>query len=193
MPNQNTVGRLAGAPSPAQGSLVIPAFVPSGTSAAVVPCQTSSTTAAVLTVGNAAGQPTGAQTYGSGFDGLTFKLAIAGKVTTKASCNVTVAIQQGNNTTVTSGNTVCTTGAKAVNTASAGFRLEAIVNWDSTSQVLGGWQIGQVNNSLVSAAALTNAVSVTSQANLQFVPVVTFSDTTSGTTMTITEFTAEQI
>lgn len=191
--NQNVFAKLDGAPSPAQGANVIAAYIPANTSAAVVTNQAGN--AAVLTVGQGSylsGAST-APSYVSNFDGRPFKLRICGKVTTKASCNVTVAIQVGSNTTVTSGNTVATTGAVAVNTANANFCLEAVVVWDNVTQKIGGWLIGSINNSLVSVAALTNAVAVTAQSSLQFVPVITFSDTTSGTQMTISEFAAEAV
>ena len=183
--------RLSGAASPAQGANVIPAYVPTGTSATVLTNQPGN--AAVLTVATGAelSSTTSASTsFGVNQDGIPFKIKISGKVTTGASCNVTVAIQQGSSTTVTSGNTIATTGAVAVNTASANFLLEAVCVWDNVTQKIMGYQTGQINNSLVSLAALTNAVAITSQSSLQFVPVITFSATT-GANMTISEFVAE--
>lgn len=198
MPNINVIERLVGANAPAQGSLAIPAFAPAGTTAAVVINQLGGTNAAVLTVATGAllSASTTATTTGvtaANFDGFAFKLRVVGKVTTGATCNVTVAIQLGSTSTVTSGNTVATTGAIAVNTASANFFLECVCLWDGvTGKIQGVINPGQVNNSLVSAAALTNAVAATTQNLLQFVPVCTFSSTT-GATMTITEFVAETI
>jgi len=181
MANANTIGRLQGAPSPAQGTLVIPAYVPADGSPHVVTCQAG--TAAILNVGGTQllSGASSAPSYPSNFDGIAFKVRILGKVTTKAACNVTVAIQVGNNTTVTSGNTIATTGAKSVGTTSANFCLEATVLWDLVTAAVGGWQVGQVNNSLLAVAALQN------------VPVATFSDQTAGTQMTISEFVAETV
>jgi hypothetical protein len=151
--------------------------------------------AAVLSVGTTqylSGAAT-APSFAENFDGFAFKLRINGKVTTGASCNVTVAIQQGNSTTVTSGNTVATTGALAVNTTSANFQLECTCIWDSVTQKIQGiinesW----VNATAVATAVVTNQVAVTAQSSLTFVPVVTFSATT-GATMTISEFVAETV
>jgi hypothetical protein len=194
MPNQNVLARLVGAPSPAQGALAIPSYTPSGTSATVLTNQLGN--AAVLTVaqGSLLSGATTAPSYAVNFDGFPFKLRIAGKVTTGATCNVTVAIQQGNTTTVTSANNVATTGALAVNSASANFVLECLVVWDNVSQKVFGTISGSsyVNATAVAAAVLTNNVSITSQSSLQFVPVVTFSATT-GATMTISEFVAEAV
>lgn len=197
MPNVNTIERLVGANSPAQGSNTIPAFAPTGTSAAVVVNQLGGTNAAVLTVAGAQmlSASTTATTTGVtalNFDGFPFKLRIVGKVTTGASLNVTVAIQQGATTTVTSGNTIATTGAVAVNSTSANFFLEATLLWDGVTGKLNGYFMGQINNSLVDLTLVTNAVAITAQSSLQFVPVVTVSATT-GVTMTITEFVAETL
>lgn len=193
MPNANTIERLVGAASPAQGALAIPSYVPTGTSATVIPNQLGN--AAVLNIGGTqllSGSST-APSFGVNFDGFPFKLRIVGKVTTGASCNVTVAIQQGNSTTVTSGNTVATTSARAVNTTSATFFLEAICLWDNVKQTITGLQYGFINNVAdPTIAIVSNAVSVTAQSSLQFVPVITVSATT-GVTLTITEFVGETL
>lgn len=190
MPNANTVERLVGAASPAQGTLVIPSISPSGTSAFIPTNQSGS--AATLSVGNAAMLAAPA-TGGINFDGLAFKLRLVGKATTTQSCNITAAIQLGSSTTVTSGNTIATTGAKALNTASGNFMLEATVVWDSTSTKISGFQTGVgADQSLISLAALTNNVTTGSLATLQFVPVLTAS-ATAGTVISINEFTAEVV
>ncbi len=196
MPNVNTIARLVGGNSPAQGGNAIPSIVPTGTSAFVVLNQLAA--AAILPVGNAASQPAGAQTYGSGFDGFPFKLRVAWKVTTKAACNVTVAIQlaAATATTYTVGNVVATTGAVSNGTGSFNGWLEATILWDSTYGKLAGnyqGQTGATSPAIVDLTTITNAVAVATQNLLNFVIAVTFSDTTTGTTMTITEFVADQL
>jgi len=193
MPNANLIERLQGGTSANQGPYVILAYVPTVTTATVLTNQQGN--AAVLSVGTTqyiSGSTT-APSYALNFDGFAFKLRISGKVTTGASCNVTVAIQQGNTTTVTAGNTVATTGALAVNTASGNFQLECTCIWDSVGQKIQGvinesW----VNATAVATAVVTNQVAVTAQSSLTFVPVITFSATT-GATMTISEFVAETV
>lgn len=196
MPNMNTVSRLVGAPSPAQGKMAIPNYVPSGTSAAIVTDQTGTTSAAFLQVGNSNAQPTGAQTYGSGFDGFCFKVRVAWKVTTKAANNVTIAIMQANSntTTYTAGNVVATTGATSNGTGNFNGFLEYVGQWDSTSLALSGYYSGFKGAStpaIITPTIQTNNLSPAAQANLGFEIAATFSDTTTGTTLTITEFTAE--
>jgi len=198
MPTINVCSALYGGPAPAQGVNAIPPYVPAGSSATILPCQVSSTTAAFLQVGNSNAQPTGAQTYGSGFDGFPFLLRVAWKVTTKAACNVTIAIMQAGSstTTYTSGNVVATTGAVSNGTGSFNGFMEAKIIWDSTSQKLQGSYggvTGATSPALITAAVITNSVAVTTQAALGFEIAATFSDQTAGTTLTITEFTAEPL
>ena len=193
MPNVNTVSRLVGAASPAQGSLAIPLVAPSTTSAFTVTNQLGN--AAVLNVG--AGNLSAPTTGGINFDGQPFKLRLLGKATTTQSCNITAAIQLANSTTVASSNlTVATTGALALNTASGNFLLEATVIWDSVSGKMSGFQTGVgVNQTLVAVAALTNTTNINGVATalpLQFVPVLTAS-ATAGTTISIDEFVAEAL
>jgi hypothetical protein len=196
MPNSNNIERLMGSNSPAQGVNAIPSYVPTTTSATVLTNQTGA--AAVVNVGGTQylSAATTAPSFGVAFDGFPFKLRINGKVTTGASCNITVAIQQGNSTTVTAGNTVATTGAIAVNTTSANFQLECVCVWDGVGQKIQGAILPSswVNATAVAASVLTNSngVTVTSQSSLTFVPVLTASATT-GCTVSITEFVAETV
>jgi len=181
MPNANTVEFAQ--VSPGQGIYAIPLYVPSGTSATIVTNQLGN--AAVISLNN--GSLTSSN-YGVGWDGARFAVRIWGKVTTKASCNVTVAIACQSSTTYASGNLIATTGAIAVNTASANFYLDADCVWDSVTAKIMGRLAGQVNNTAVAAAALTNAVAVSAITSLNFCPAVTFSDATAGTQMSITGF-----
>lgn len=194
MPNANNIARLVGGNSPTQGSLVIPSIVPTVTTAFVALNQAGG--AAVITPINpsALAAASTAPSFGQNGDGLAFKLRILGKITTGATMNLTVAIQQGNTTTVTAGNTVATTGALAVNTTSVNFKLECECLWDSVSQKV----FGTINpsfvgaNAIVAAALLTNNPTVTSLATLQFVPVITTSATT-GVTISISEFVGDTV
>ncbi len=195
MPSINIIERLVGANSPAQGVNAIPSIVPTGTSAFVVTNQAA--TAAVLSVGGAqyASGASTAPSFGVNFDGFAFKLRICGKATTGGATNLTVAIQLGSTTTVTSGNTVATTGALALpSSGSATFQLECVCLWDSVGQKVQGAILPSswVHATAVSTAVLTNAnaVAAATQSLLQFVPVLTFSATT-GVTLTISEFVAE--
>lgn len=196
MPNANVISRLVGANSPAQGKMAIPSIVPASASAAVALDQTGA--AAILQVGDSNAQPTGAQTYGSGFDGFPFKVRVCWKVLTKASNNITVAIGTPGTTatTYTSGNLIATTGAVACNSGNFNGMLEAVVLWDSSTAKLCGWYQGYINATVLNSGALTtltNAVAITAQSSLQFVIATTMSDQTAGTTMTITEFVAESL
>jgi hypothetical protein len=196
MANANTISRLLGGNAPAQGTLAIPSVVPTGTSAFVVLNQAGG--AATCQIGDSNAQPTGAQSYGSGFDGFLFKVRVAWKVTTKAANNVTVAIAlaAATATTYTAGNIVATTGATSNGTISGNGFLEYVGMWDSTSLALSGSYSGfkgATTPAIIAPTIQTNNLSPANQAALVFVIAATFSDTTTGTTMTITEFSAEQV
>lgn len=199
MPNANVIERLVGSNSPAQGSLVIPAYSPTTTSAAVVLNQAGG--AAVLTVGaaqmlSATSPTTLTGTTAVNFDGFPFRLRLVGKVTTGTSTNVTIAIQLGASTTVTTANNLVITAATAVNTASVNFCVEVTALWDSATAKVAGmispncW-IGTTNTP--TSAVLSNSVAATAQTSLQFVPVITASATNASTIVTITEFVAETV
>lgn len=181
MPNTNTIESAQ--VSPGQGLYAIPVYAPAGTSATIVTNQQA--TAAVISLNN--GAPT-STSYGVGWDGARFKVSIWGKVTTKASCNLTVAIACQTSTTYASGNLIATTGAIAVNTTSKNFFLEADCIWDSVTAAINGLLKGQVANTAVAQAALTNAVAVTGVTGLNFCPAITVSDATAGTVISITGF-----
>ena len=193
MPNANTsLDRLVGGASPAQGKKAIPAFLPgSTTTAMIVTDQTGG--AATASAANGADLSVTAATAGAiNVDGFAFKVRLVGRVTTTGSTNITVAIAQGNTTTYASGNVIATSSATATNTTSANFQLEATCLWDSTLQKLNGYQIGAFNNTLISAAALTNQVSVTTQSALQFVIAVTSSGASTAT-FYISEFVIDTV
>lgn len=192
MPNSNNIERLLGSNSPAQGVNAIPSYVPTTTSATVLTNQAGAAASLSVSGPQYLSGAAAAPSFGAGYDGFTFKLRISGKVTTGAACNVTVAIMQGATTTYTAGNVVATTAATAVNSSSNNFTLEATCLWDVVSTKLNGYQTGQIANTLVTVAALTNSLALTTQTSLQFVPVLTVSATT-GVTVSITEFTAETV
>jgi|SRR5271167_1178987 len=194
MANTNTIARLVGANTPAQGPNAIPSIVPTVTSAFVVLNQQGNAAALTIAQGSLISAATAQPSFGTNFDGFLFKLRLMGKITTGASVNLTVAIMVGNTTTYTAGNLVATTGALAVNTTSGNFLLECDCLWDSIAQKI----YGRLNpsfisaNTLVSGALLTNNPAVTTQAGLVFVPVLTTSATT-GVTISISEFTGSTL
>lgn len=181
MPNANTIDRLQGGSTVAQGFKSIPASVPTGTSAYIV---TDQTTGAATANGTEI------------ISGVPFKVRVAWTVVTKASCNVTVAIVLGSTTTYASGNVVATTGAVANNTGTYSGWLEAQLQWTSAYAKLAGAYIGYNNAgtpAVINWTTITNQVAVTAASSLLFGVALTFSDTTSGTTATITELEVEQL
>jgi hypothetical protein len=72
------------------------------------------------------------------------------------------------------------------------FDLEAVVQWDSTTGTLSGYFGGNNMNTFKANAALSNAVAITSAANLIFSPSAVFADTSAGS-VTISELAIDQI
>lgn len=191
MPNANTFSRLVGAASPAQGVLAIPQVQPTTTSAFIVTNQLGNPAILSFNSSGIAAPTTG----GAGLDGFAFKLRLVGKATTTQACNITAAIQLAlsPSTTVSANNNIAIFSTKALNTASGNFILEADCVWDSVSTKLSGFQKGvAVDQTVVALAALTNNVTAAGLSTLSFVPVLTTSATT-GTVVSINEFSAEVV
>lgn len=126
--------------------------------------------------------------------GRPFRVRVVGNVTLNAGAGntFTVSLYRGTSATVGSDVKIGALTAGGTPSTSGIFLLEAIVQWDSTAQVLNGWYQGQSCNTLTAAAALTNAASVTSVANLNFVVSGTFGNAGGGTA-NISEFSIEQV
>jgi hypothetical protein len=77
-------------------------------------------------------------------------------------------------------------------TATGQFYLEAIVQWDSTTQTISGVYDGNIGNTVKAQTALANQVSVTSAVGLVFTPTAVFGSAAGGT-VNIVEFAVDQI
>src|SRR5208337_2009127 len=163
MANQNTIQLFNGAPSPAQGANYIPAYVPADSSAHILTNQPGNPATMYVGQGTLAGG-TAQPSYAVQWDGKPFRLRVYGKVTAATTCNLTVAFHVGTTSTYTAGQVAATSGAIAIGSSSTSFMLVADILWDSVGQKLRGQLSGYVNATLVSGAALTNAVAVTTQA-----------------------------
>lgn len=131
----------------------------------------------------------------STFDvGRPFKVRVTGNATLNAGAANTVVINlyQGTSTTIGSNSKVAALTAGGAPSTSFNFMLETTVQWDVTSQVLGGWYIGQCGNTLTAAHALSNASAVTTAAGLAFNITGTFGNAGGGT-INISEFSVEQV
>lgn len=126
--------------------------------------------------------------------GRPFRLRVVGDATLNAGTGntVVVSIYQGTSTTTTNDTKIAILTAGGAPSTSFNFFLEAFVQWDSVSQVLGGAYVGQCGNTFTAQHALTNAASVTQAANLTFVISGTFGNAGGGT-INIAEFSCEQV
>ena len=94
---------------------------------------------------------------GSSYSNRMFRVLAYGRATTGASTNVTITLYYGISSTIASNTVIEASTARAVNTASANWFIEAVMMYDSTSQKIGGFGRSMVNNLYDAEAALDNA------------------------------------
>jgi hypothetical protein len=184
MANANTIDRLLGAGTPAQGVKAAPTVTLVATTEKLVLDQTGAT--ATVSV-----QPAGSfPTLGSQ-DLFKFVVRATFKTTTGGTSTSVVNIYKG--TSVVSGNKVCSITSASLATASASGFLEAHLIWDSTTLVLSGYQLAAYGAATpIAATALTNtAIAVANQQALQFCITATNGSSVVGTTFTLGEFVVE--
>jgi len=133
--------------------------------------------------------------------GRPFRLRIAGNAslnptTVTASPNTLVVnIYNGTAITATYKITAATAGlsnASTTATVTGQFLIEALVQWDSTTQALSGFYDSSIGGTIKAATTLTNAVAVTSAAKLVFTPTAVFGSGAGGT-VNIVEFAVDQV
>lgn len=130
----------------------------------------------------------------SKLDGKPFRVRAVGKATGGTTTNLTIVIQQG--TSVTAGsNTDCfTSGAKAINSVNGNFIVEFIGSFDATSKIIQGLGTGMVNDVAVAAAAITAQTAMDpATEGIGFVVSAVFSATNAGNTVSLTDFSLEQL
>jgi hypothetical protein len=138
-----------------------------------------------------------ATTFDSGRPFLikVFGTASVAPTTVTASPN-TVQVNLYNGTAVTATYKIATLTAGLSNSSTTAtitgqFYLEALVQWDSTTQTLSGVFDGQVGNTVKTPTALSNQVAVTTATLLTFTPSAVFASAAGGT-VTIAEFSIDQ-
>lgn len=85
-----------------------------------------------------------------------FTVRVGGRLTGGGTTNFTGKLYWGTSSTIGSNTNIATTGAIAVNSASATWELEIVAAWDSTSQKITGLQKGWVNATAVAQVIVTN-------------------------------------
>lgn len=186
MANTNTGDRIVGANSPAQGKKVAPTITLVTTTEKLVADQTGSTAVVAL-------QPNAQPSSNGSADTLKFIVRATFKTTTGGSSTSIVNIYVGS--AAVSANKLCSITSQSLSTASASGFLEAHCIWDSTSQVISGYQAAAYGTaSPLANTALTNtAISVTSPSGLTFCISATNGSSVTGTTFTLGDFCVEQV
>jgi len=191
MPNQNTLNRLVGAGSPAQGSLAVPVLALASNTETLFTNQ-----AGGVAVLYPLPPTTTLAGFGSGFDGFPFRVRAAFKVTTGGTSTAIISIYANQvGTTITSGNKVATITSQSLATTSTSGYLQATLIWDSTYLKLSGGQEGAFGTTVVTGgAALTNtAISIPAFSNLNFSVTANLGSNVSGNNFWLTEFAIEAV
>jgi hypothetical protein len=186
MPSANTVDRIVGAGSPAQGTKAAPVITLVTTTEKLVLDQTGATATVFC-------QPPSQPATGGPSDLFKFIVRATFKTTTGGASTSVVNIYLGNS--VVSGNKVCSITSPSLSTASASGFLEAHCIWDSTSLVLSGYQLGAYGTATpIAATALTNpAIAVANAQALKFCISATNGSSVTGTTFTLGELAVEVV
>jgi|SRR5215831_9478664 len=184
MPNANTVDRIVGANSPAQGTKVVPTITLVTTTEKLFLDQTGAT--AVVSF-----LPSAAPTTGAPQDLFAFIVRATFKTTTGGTATSIINIYVGN--TIVAGNKLGSVTSQSLATASASGFLEIHCIWDSTTKVLSGYQEAAYGTStpIANTALANTAISVTSTSALQFCITATNGSSVTGTTVTLGEFCVE--
>lgn len=184
MANANTVDRILGAASPAQGSKAAPAITLVTTTEKLVLDQLGNT-ATVFAM------PQGQLTTQGPADLYKFIVRATFKTTTGGTSTSVVNIYVGN--TIVSGNKLCSITSPSLATASASGFLEAHCIWDSTTKVISGYQMAAYGTSTpIAVTALANtAIAAADPTVLKFAITATNGSSVTGTTFTLGDFCVE--
>lgn len=192
MPSPLNISRLAGAPSPAQGTNAIPVLTLTTNTETLITNQTGGV--AVISpqpVGQVVGATT-APSYGLGFDGYPIRVRAAFKAqNTVASSTAIIALYANQvGTTITAGNKVATITSQSLSgTGSASGWLEANLVWDVMGQILTGTFHGAFGTASQIEVALSNtSIAVAALANLNFSLTAQCGTTGKSVNFIITEF-----
>jgi hypothetical protein len=186
MSNANTIDRVVGAGSPAQGVKAAPSITLVTTTEKLVLDQTGATATVYA-------QPQAAPSASGPFDTMAFKVRATFRTTTGGTSTSVVNIYLG--TTIVAGNKLGSVTSQSLATASASGFLELYLVWDNTSQVLSGLQCGQygTGTAVIYAALSNTAVAATSISALKFCISATNGSSVTGTTFQLGEFVVEEV
>lgn len=133
--------------------------------------------------------------------GKPFLLRAWGTCTTGATTNLTLKLYQVPSSIVTAGtastvgndNIVATSTARAVNSTTAPFYLEAVLQWDSVGKAIKGQATFEINNLVDAYAATTAVTSITADSELNFIISATLSVGNAANVVNLREFAAENL
>jgi hypothetical protein len=122
-------------------------------------------------------------------DGHAFRVRLIGKATGNAN-SLLFTLYSGTTTATT---LAAFTAGASVATTGGNFSIVTELSWDSVSGLVNGVKSGQTNGTLTTAAAITPVTGITSASALQFVASATFGSASANNSVTVEEFSLEQI
>lgn len=128
-------------------------------------------------------------------DGHSFAVNIRGKATGGTAATLQFKLYKGTSAVVANDALVATFAASGalIPVAGGNFDLTAQLIWDSVSQTLNGIVWGHTNGTITTYGAITPVTGITDPTTLQFVAVATFGAAVATNTVTVTEFTIDQV
>lgn len=132
---------------------------------------------------------------GGRLDGKSFRVVADGYITGGTTTNATVTLQFGTSKTPASNTTIEASSARAVNTTTRPFHIEATCVTDSVVKTMAGAGVSWIGNTLDGLAALDNAPTSVDPATegQGFVVCVTFSTGNAGNKLFLKNFALEVI
>ena len=158
-----------------------------------LPAQTINATAETLLVNAAAATAQLNMPPAANVNGHAFRVRLIGTATGGTSATLTLKFYLGVSATGTNIAAFTVSGA-AIPAAGGNFDVNVELIWDSVSQTVHGFKGGHTNGTLTTTAALDNSgASVVSAAGLTFVASATFGAALATNSVTIQEFSLEQV
>jgi hypothetical protein len=120
---------------------------------------------------------------------------IRGKATGGTAATLLIKLYRGNSATLASDSVVAafTVSGAAIPVAGGNFDVTAQLSWDAVSQTVHGMFWGQTNGTLTAFGATTAQTGVVDPSGLQFVASATFGAALATNSVTVTEFTIDQV
>ncbi len=126
-------------------------------------------------------------------NGEAFKVRVSGTITTNATTNVAVKLYLGSDSNLSNDHVLVNTAAVNANTQTTQFLIDAVLQWDATSQTVHGLATTHINGTAAGPTGTTLVSSIASTSGLQFVPSAVFGASNAANAVSIRELAIDKI